>query len=200
MFSASAGSRWVAPAHPGKSPGKLDKRRQAIMNGSSIWDQVLSRIETKVNRHIFYTWFKPTTFVADDGVLLRVRVPNGLFRDWLTKHYAGVSWTRRSARSIARARQSLSSRKTSRRFADGGHRAASSRSFRRRPFRDHRTADRRPAMRPRAAWLPATPSTPSSSDRRTSSRMRRAGPSPKRRRGPTTRCSSTAAWDSARRT
>ena len=38
------------------------------MTGSSIWDQVLSRIETKVNRHIFYTWFKPTTFVADDGV------------------------------------------------------------------------------------------------------------------------------------
>ena len=60
------------------------------MTGSSIWDQVLSRIETKVNRHIFYTWFKPTTFVEDDGVMLRIRVPNGLFRDWLTKHYAAV--------------------------------------------------------------------------------------------------------------
>ncbi|MEN3336960.1 MAG: chromosomal replication initiator protein [Acidobacteriota bacterium] len=60
------------------------------MAGSSIWDQVLARIETKVNRHIFYTWFKPTAFVADDGLLLRVRVPNGLFRDWLTKHYAAV--------------------------------------------------------------------------------------------------------------
>jgi chromosomal replication initiator protein len=60
------------------------------MTGSTIWEQVLSRIETKVNRHIFYTWFKPTTFVADDGLLLRVRVPNGLFRDWLTKHYAAV--------------------------------------------------------------------------------------------------------------
>ena len=30
------------------------------MTGSNIWDQVLSRIETKVNRHSFYTWFKPT--------------------------------------------------------------------------------------------------------------------------------------------
>jgi chromosomal replication initiator protein len=60
------------------------------MTGSTIWDQVLSRIETKVNRHIFYTWFKPTSFVADDGSRLRVRVPNGLFRDWLTKHYAAV--------------------------------------------------------------------------------------------------------------
>jgi chromosomal replication initiator protein len=61
----------------------------AHMTGS-IWDQVLSRIETKVNRHIFYTWFKPTSFVRDDGRLLKVRVPNALFRDWLTKHYAGV--------------------------------------------------------------------------------------------------------------
>ena len=31
---------------------------------ASIWDQILSRIETKVNRHSFYTWFKPTSFVA----------------------------------------------------------------------------------------------------------------------------------------
>src|SRR3982751_2858221 len=60
------------------------------MTGSSIWDHVLSRIETKVNRHIFYTWFKPTAFIADEGLALRVRVPNGLFRDWLTKHYAAV--------------------------------------------------------------------------------------------------------------
>jgi chromosomal replication initiator protein len=60
------------------------------MTGSNIWDQVLARIETKVNRHIFYTWFKPTSFVSDDGSRLRIRVPNGLFRDWLTKHYAGV--------------------------------------------------------------------------------------------------------------
>jgi chromosomal replication initiation ATPase DnaA len=61
----------------------------AHMTGS-IWDQVLSRVETKVNRHIFYTWFKPTAFVRDDGGSLKVRVPNALFSDWLTKHYAGV--------------------------------------------------------------------------------------------------------------
>ena len=56
----------------------------------SIWDQILSRIETKVNRHSFYTWFRPTTLVTDSGKKLTVRVPNILFRDWLTKHYAGV--------------------------------------------------------------------------------------------------------------
>jgi chromosomal replication initiator protein len=57
---------------------------------TSIWDQVLGRVETKVNRHSFYTWFKPTSFVAERDDAIRVRVPNVLFRDWLTKHYAAV--------------------------------------------------------------------------------------------------------------
>jgi chromosomal replication initiator protein len=57
---------------------------------TSAWDQILSRVETKVNRHSFYTWFKPTSHVRDHGGTIVVRVPNGLFRDWLTKHYAAV--------------------------------------------------------------------------------------------------------------
>ncbi len=56
----------------------------------NVWNQVLSRIETKVNRHSFYTWFRPTVFVEDSGERVTIRVPNDLFRDWLTKHYAGV--------------------------------------------------------------------------------------------------------------
>jgi chromosomal replication initiator protein len=60
------------------------------MSGSNIWDQVLARIETKLNRHSFYTWFKPTAFVAEREGTIRVRVPNALFRDWLTKHYGAV--------------------------------------------------------------------------------------------------------------
>jgi len=57
---------------------------------ASIWNQVLARIETKVNRHSFYTWFRPTLLVTDGGSSLTVRVPNPLFKDWLTKHYSGV--------------------------------------------------------------------------------------------------------------
>jgi chromosomal replication initiator protein len=60
------------------------------MSGSNIWDQVLARVETKVNRHSYYTWFKPTSFLADQGTSLHVRVPDGMFRDWLNKHYGGV--------------------------------------------------------------------------------------------------------------
>lgn len=56
----------------------------------NVWNDILARVETKVNRHSYYTWFKPTSFVEENGQELTVRVPNVLFRDWLTKHYAGV--------------------------------------------------------------------------------------------------------------
>jgi chromosomal replication initiator protein len=56
----------------------------------NLWDEILARVETKVNRHSFYTWFRPTTFVAEDGATITVRVPNALFRDWLTKHYSAI--------------------------------------------------------------------------------------------------------------
>src|SRR5688500_16663308 len=77
------------PVPRGQALGGAKGPRNA-MTGSNIWDQVLARIETKVNRHSFYTWFKPTAFVADRDGAIRVRVPNALFRDWLTKHYAAV--------------------------------------------------------------------------------------------------------------
>src|SRR4051794_19786467 len=56
----------------------------------NLWDEILARIETKVNRHSFYTWFRPTTFVTEDRTSVTVRVPNALFKEWLTKHYSGV--------------------------------------------------------------------------------------------------------------
>ena len=56
----------------------------------NVWDQVLSRVETKVNRHSYYTWFKPTSFISDSGSVITVQVPDALFKDWLGKHYTGV--------------------------------------------------------------------------------------------------------------
>ena len=55
-----------------------------------IWGSVLTRIEGKINRHSYYTWFKPTSFVDKNGPVVTIRVPNTLFRDWLNKHYAGI--------------------------------------------------------------------------------------------------------------
>ena len=57
---------------------------------SNIWDEVLARIDVKINRHSFNTWFKPTAYVEDQGPTIVVRVPNALFSDWLNKHYSAV--------------------------------------------------------------------------------------------------------------
>ena len=55
----------------------------------TIWDEVLGRIETKVNRYSYYTWFRATSLAADDGDTLTIRVTDPMVVDWLTKHYAG---------------------------------------------------------------------------------------------------------------
>ena len=59
------------------------------MSGT-IWDAVLTRLETKVNRYSFDTWFKNTALLADRGSALAIRVSDLMVVDWLTKHYAGL--------------------------------------------------------------------------------------------------------------
>ena len=56
----------------------------------NLWDQVLGRLEGKVNRHTFATWFRPTTQMEWDGVRLTVHVPTPQFREWLARNYTGL--------------------------------------------------------------------------------------------------------------
>ena len=56
----------------------------------NVWNDILARVEAKINRHSYYTWFKPTSLVGAAGERLTIRVPNSQFRDWLAKHYTGV--------------------------------------------------------------------------------------------------------------
>ena len=56
----------------------------------TIWDNVLARIETKVNRFSYYSWFRQTSFLDDSGGTITIRVADPMVVDWLTKHYAGV--------------------------------------------------------------------------------------------------------------
>ncbi len=57
---------------------------------SNLWDEILARVENKVSRYIFHTWFKPTRFIENDGNAITVLVPNDSFKQWLTRHYAAV--------------------------------------------------------------------------------------------------------------
>jgi chromosomal replication initiator protein len=56
----------------------------------TVWDNVLARIETKVNRFSYYSWFRQTSLLGDSGNTITIRVADPMVVDWLTKHYAGV--------------------------------------------------------------------------------------------------------------
>ncbi len=56
----------------------------------TIWDEVLGRVETKVNRYSYFTWFRQTSLAHDDGQTLTIRVADPMVVDWLTKHYAAI--------------------------------------------------------------------------------------------------------------
>ncbi len=62
----------------------------SVMPDRNIWDHILSRVETKVNRHTFYSWFKPASLASDDGTTITVRVPSSLVRNWLKRNYTSV--------------------------------------------------------------------------------------------------------------
>ena len=70
--------------------GSESEAKVVLLSKMNLWEQVLARVETKVGRHSFYTWFKPTSFITENGNSVAVRVPNAHFKDWLTKHYGGV--------------------------------------------------------------------------------------------------------------
>ncbi|MFQ5791200.1 MAG: DnaA N-terminal domain-containing protein [Acidobacteriota bacterium] len=56
----------------------------------NLWDEILEKVESKVNRHSFNTWFRPTRLLFTTANTLAIQVPNAHFRDWLNKHYSWV--------------------------------------------------------------------------------------------------------------
>jgi len=60
------------------------------MSDGNLWDQVLTLLDGRVNRFIFSTWFRAVGFLSYSDGLLRVSVPNALFRDWFLLRYAPI--------------------------------------------------------------------------------------------------------------
>jgi len=57
---------------------------------NTVWDAVLGRIETKVNRFSYFSWFHTTRLLRDGGTLLVIQVPNPMAAEWLTTHYPAL--------------------------------------------------------------------------------------------------------------
>jgi chromosomal replication initiator protein len=165
----------------------------------TIWDAVLGRIETKVNRYSYYAWFKSTSLFDDQGSTIAVRVPSVMVVEWLTKHYTSV---------IDEALAEVGRKGATLRYVPDGAEPIPSPAVARAEPQQAERADPEVTfgMAPpsdvaeQVGLSPRIPSTRSSSARRINSRMPRAARWPKRRRDRTTRCFSMAAWGSARRT
>lgn len=56
----------------------------------TIWNDVLERIQTKVNNYTYQTWFEPTSLFQDTGSSLVIQVADLMAVDWMTKHYTAL--------------------------------------------------------------------------------------------------------------
>ncbi|OZU88846.1 hypothetical protein CIL03_11215 [Virgibacillus indicus] len=57
------------------------------MNNEELWPQVLKRIEQKISKASYDTWFKATEFREIKGNNMIVDVKNEFQRDWLINQY-----------------------------------------------------------------------------------------------------------------
>ena len=73
-------------------PLSPDLRRSAaeVSPHRALWEQVLERIEPRIQRQSYRTWFEPT-FISDyDGRQVVLETPSTFFQDWLEEHYLAL--------------------------------------------------------------------------------------------------------------
>ncbi len=56
----------------------------------NLWNDVLKRLEKRINRPSFNTWIRPTCLVAITQHNIRIGVPDEVFVYWLGEHYVNV--------------------------------------------------------------------------------------------------------------
>jgi chromosomal replication initiator protein len=59
--------------------------------GKDLWLQILQKLETKIQRGAFITWFKNTTVLGQEGENLIVGLPLPMFLSWHMEHYRGLT-------------------------------------------------------------------------------------------------------------
>jgi chromosomal replication initiator protein len=61
--------------------------QEGIMN---LWEQVLERVEPKLNAQVFDTWLKPTQQISMSEGTLEVAVPSAFFAEWISNNYLPI--------------------------------------------------------------------------------------------------------------
>lgn len=60
------------------------------MHQSDLLSSILTAVSKRVNHHSFNTWFQPISLATKDGSTVHLRVPNAVFRDWISSNYFDV--------------------------------------------------------------------------------------------------------------
>src|SRR5262249_16430980 len=71
------------------------KRPPLIVDGGKgarvdLLSSILSAISKRVNQQSFSTWFKPISQASQDQSTVYLKVPNEIFRDWISNNYFDV--------------------------------------------------------------------------------------------------------------
>lgn len=82
--------RWIehrAIAFGGQPPADLQDPRE---RPPTPWDQVLERLAITLESRTLHEWFRPLTFVADEGDSLTVRVASPVAQRYIERNYAAA--------------------------------------------------------------------------------------------------------------
>ena len=167
------------------------------MDAKQVWRAALGELQVSLSPANYETWLRETSLVEVDDNRFRIAVPNGFAKDWLETRYRSLI-SQTLARIVGYSVQVeffvSAAAAGGRGVAASANGSTGSQQVRLEPGRVGgeggvgRTSTR------------ATRSRTSSSARPTAWRTRRRCRSRSGRATPTTRCSSTAGWASARRT
>jgi chromosomal replication initiator protein len=56
----------------------------------NIWNQVLEKIQERVDKQSYDTWFEPVVFISYIDDTIHLQVPNDKFKSWIEKKYNGL--------------------------------------------------------------------------------------------------------------
>ncbi len=60
------------------------------MNEPTVWNSILSAVEKRINHESFTTWFKPISFAGVEDAVIRLKVSDRVFEDWILNNYRDV--------------------------------------------------------------------------------------------------------------
>src|SRR5262245_19139002 len=60
------------------------------MSVTTVWQEALSYIQTKVPKQVYDTWFTPVHLERIEESTAQIGVPNKFFGDWLNQHYGSL--------------------------------------------------------------------------------------------------------------